>query len=411
MMNNLVRLIASCFSNSLWEVAALGGAGWIVSRLLRGLGPRIQHLFWVGALGLAVVIPALPLLRLIQASAFPTAAQNHPFATSVFDPQPMSSGFVLPPAIVLALFLFFLGALVWSAARLTWSLYYTISLRREARPVSLEPEAGELWEHCKRAFSVKEAHVLRSEAVDGPVTIGFAHPAVLVSDRFIEECASHDVLAALAHECAHIKRRDFQKNLFYEIACLPIAFHPVTWFVKSQIARTRELICDDMATERLIDRHSYAESLLRFAKMISLRAGPLTSNAIGIFDANVLEERIMTMKTERKQFGRGLKWGLGIGSIVLLLCVGTGIGSVARPIEARSPGGSSSLTSRAPADLSCTYYDAQGRGSDGTCETHKDDKAHYFCAANFDRKLSQEQVGCQWKIERAKSQKVQGSQK
>jgi beta-lactamase regulating signal transducer with metallopeptidase domain len=411
-MSNLVQLIASCFLNSLWEVAVVGGMAWIVGRPSKRLGPGIQHLLWVTTLGLAVVTPAMPLLRSILAfSVFSTAAQNHPFTTSVFDQQPMSNGFVLPPVSILALFLFFLGALIWSAARLGWSLRCTIRLRREAYPVSLGPEAEELWEHCTQAFSVKEARVLRSEAVAGPVTIGFAHPALLVSDRFIEECASHDVFAALAHECAHIKRRDFQKNLFYQIASLPIAFHPVTWFVKSQIARTREIICDDMATERLIDRRSYAESLLRLAKMISLSGEPTTSNAIGIFDANALEERIMTMKAQKKQFGRGLKWGLGIGSIVVLLCVGTGIGSLARPIEAQSQGGSSTSKSHVPVDLSCTYYDSQDRGFDGTCETHKEDRTHYFCAANFDRKLSQEQMGCQSKIERARSQKAQGSQK
>jgi beta-lactamase regulating signal transducer with metallopeptidase domain len=406
-MNSLVQLVASYFLNSLWEVAVVGGVGWVVSHLLKRLGPRIHHLWWVATLGAAVIIPALPLVGLILSNrAFPTVAQNHAFATSVFYQQPISNGFVLPPASILTLFVLFLSALMWSAARLGWSLHVTMRLRREACPVSLGPEAEELWSRCKKAFSVEEVQVLRSETIAGPVTVGFARPALLVSGGFIEECRSHDALAALAHECAHVKRRDFQKNVLYQIASVAIAFHPITWLVKSQIARTREMICDDMATERLVDRRSYAESLLRLAKRISVNARMLTSNAIGIFDANVLEERIMRMEAEKRHLGSSLKYGLGIASFVLLFSVAAGIGSVARPVAAQSKDGASG--SYGKVDLSCTYYDARGRGVDGTCETHKGDKARYYCSPDYDRKLSQEQTSCEWKIGRAKQEGASG---
>ncbi|HXW56846.1 MAG TPA: M56 family metallopeptidase [Candidatus Cybelea sp.] len=416
-MNDLLQLIASCFLNSFWEVAAVGGAGWIVSRLLKHLGPRFHHLLWVTTLGLAAITPTLPLLRFMLAQiAFRTTAQNHSLVTSVFDQQPVSNGPVLTPAAILTVFCLFLCAFLWSAAQLGWSLHYTIRLRRGACPVSLGPEVRELWGRCKKAFSVGEAEVLHSEMIAGPVTIAFARPAVLIPRGFIEQCAPRDILVVLAHECAHIKRRDFQKNLLYEMASLAIAYHPLTWFVKSQIARTREMTCDEMATQKLIDPSLYAESLIRLAKRISLTAGSLSSNALGILDANVLEERIMTIKTEKSDFGWSLKCGLTTGSVVLLFCVAAGSGAIARPIKAQSqvaPANSASAKGHSRVDLSCTYYDARDQGFDGTCETHKGDKAHYYCAANYDRKLSQEQIGCESKIERAKSQKVkvQGPQK
>lgn len=412
-MNNLVQLIASCFVNSLWEVAAIGAAGWVVSRVFRRLGPRLHHLLWVTTLGLAAITPVLPILRLpFVPRALPAAAQP-PAVVSVFVQPAISNRFALPPTFIFALFLLFLCALVWSSARLGWSVRWTIKLRREAGAVSLAPEAEELWSHCKRVFSVPQARILRSETVAGPVTVGFAHPALLVSDGFMRECRPLDVLAALAHECAHIKRRDFQKNLLYEAASLGVAYHPVTWFVKSQIARTREMTCDEMAAEKLMERSSYAESLLRLAKLISLGGAAITAGAIGIFDANVLEERIMTMKNEKQYFGARLRYGVTAGSILLLLSVAAGIATIARPMEAQSRDGSSTSASKlhGHADLACTYYDAQNRESDGTCETHKGDKVHYFCSPNFDRKLSQEQMGCKEKIQYAKSHKVKGLEK
>ncbi len=167
------------------------------------------------------------------------------------------------------------------------------------------------------------------------------------------------------------------------------------------------MTCDEMAAEKLMGRRSYAESLLRLAGMLSLGGRAATPGAIGIFDAHVLEERIMTMKSEKQRFGARVKYGTALGTILLLLSVATGIGVVARPIEAQSPGGSSTapLTLHGQWNLACTYYN-HGRGVDGTCETHKGDKTHYFCSPNFDRKLSQEQIGCKAKVEYAKSRKA-----
>jgi beta-lactamase regulating signal transducer with metallopeptidase domain len=409
-MNNLVQLIASCFVNSLWEVTAIGTAGWVVSLLFGRLGPRFHHLVWVTTLGLAAITPAVPLLRsLFVSSAFLTASQPS-VAISVFDQQAISHSFRLSPASVFTLFLFFLCTFVWSVARLGWSLRCTIKLRQGASAVLLGTEAEELWSHCKRAFSVAQAQILRSETVGGLATIDLGRPVLLISDGFIRECQSQDVLAAFAHECAHIKRRDFQKNLLYEVASLGVAYHPATWFVKSQIARTREMACDEMATEKLMGRQSYAESLLRLAKMISLGPGGITPSAIGIFDANVLEERIMKLKKEKRHFGARLKYGAAAGSILLLLAAAAGIGAIARPIETQSARGSSTSTpeSRGQWDLACTYYypNDSVHGVDGSCETHKGDKIHYFCSPNSDRSLSEEQIGCKSKIEYAKSRKV-----
>jgi hypothetical protein len=112
-----------------------------------------------------------------------------------------------------------------------WSLHCTIELLQLARPLSLTPEQEEIWRHCKRWFSLDTARILSSSGIPGPVTVGLRDPILLVPDEFAADCSSQDLLAALAHECAHMKRRDFQKNLFYEVASLVVAFHPVTWMM------------------------------------------------------------------------------------------------------------------------------------------------------------------------------------
>ena len=221
--------------------------------------------------------------------------------------------------------------------RLGFSLYRTVKLRREACPISLAPDKAGLWSRCKRTFSAEDALVLSSGQIAGPVTIAFRKSVLLLPWGFPEECSGDDFLAAVAHEGAHMKRRDFQKNLFYEVMSLVIAFHPVIWMVKSQIAQTREMICDAMAIEGLIDPHTYTQSLLRLATMVSLGSRVTPSHAIGIFDANILEKRVMVMNVKKQHLSLSVKYGLIVPAALLLFSVSAGAGAMAVAIAPQTP--------------------------------------------------------------------------
>ncbi len=99
--------------------------------------------------------------------------------------------------------------------------------------------------------------------------------------------------------------------------------------VKAKIAQTREMICDGIATEKLIDSHAYTQSLLRLATMVSLSSRVSPTHAIGIFDANILEERIMTMQAKKRHFSLFVKYGLILPAALLLFSVAAGAGAMA----------------------------------------------------------------------------------
>ena len=209
---------------------------------------------------------------------------------------------------------------------------------RGGSPLILDAGKEQLWRRCLRALSIDDAVLLGSERVAGPVTISFLQPVLLVPSGFAEECGDDDFLAAIAHECAHITRRDFQMNLLYEVASLAIAFHPVTWMLKSQIAETREMICDEMATERVIDSQEYTESLLRLAAMVSSSARAISFHAIGIFDANILEKRIMMIQAKKQRLSLWMKYGLIVPSVLVLLSAAIGAGRMAVAIAPQDSG-------------------------------------------------------------------------
>ncbi len=96
-----------------------------------------------------------------------------------------------------------------------------------------------------------------------------------------------------------MRRRDFAKNLAYQLLSLPIAFHPFAWLTRSRMAEIRELVCDDLAANAVAGRQRYARSLLRLAAQFAGRpnAAP-TPHAIGIFDAHPFknfERRVMNL--------------------------------------------------------------------------------------------------------------------
>src|SRR5690349_17833506 len=99
---------------------------------------------------------------------------------------------------------------------------------------------------------------------------------------------------------AHVARRDYVTNLIAELLALPIAFHPLAFFIKRQIDRERELACDELVSKRLLPPQLYARSLVWAADVSSqARSQALL---LGMFDARSLEERIMRLTRNKKMW-------------------------------------------------------------------------------------------------------------
>jgi TonB family protein len=339
-MSSFSGLAASCLANSVWEAALVAAAGYLVSRLVNRLGPQFEHTIWVATLIISVVTPALPFLRGLTASLIAVQSPGQHASTILIasqnglpDSRPV---FVLPQAVLWPFLALYGAAILYFAVRLVGSLLGASALLRKAGPASLTPEQVEIWRRCKRSFSLDKAQLLASP-VSGPVALGLRSPILLLPDDFPAKCAPQDFLAALSHECAHLKRRDFQKNLFYEAVSLPLCFHPAIWAIKAQVAQTREMVCDAMVMERHMDARSYSRSLLRLATMVALAARVPAIHPIGIFDANILEKRIMRISVKKHQASAFLKYTLLFPAVLNLLSAALTSAAMAVVIEPQSP--------------------------------------------------------------------------
>jgi len=100
---------------------------------------------------------------------------------------------------------------------------------------------------------------------------------------------------------AHVARRDFLTNFLCELIALPISFHPITYLLKREIDRTRELACDELVTQRVLAPKVYARSLL-WAADVS-RQYSSQAFMLSIFDGRILEERIVRLMRNNSRIG------------------------------------------------------------------------------------------------------------
>jgi beta-lactamase regulating signal transducer with metallopeptidase domain len=155
--------------------------------------------------------------------------------------------------------------------------------------------------------------LLESTAIDDPVTVGVFRPAILLPSRVLPALGEQELSAILAHEYGHIRRRDYLVHILCELISLPVAWHPGVGYLMSKISQTRELACDDYAAARLGKRRSYANTLLHLASLC-FHVPRGNAAALGIFDGDNLETRIMMLTEKTRSLRRRSLIGLALAT-------------------------------------------------------------------------------------------------
>jgi TonB family protein len=154
-------------------------------------------------------------------------------------------------------------------------------------------------------FAIADVSIAASSQVNGPVTMGVRRKLVLFPVTMVNALPETEFRTVIAHEFAHMHRKDFMKNLLYELLSLPVAYHPLLWLTRARIMESREMVCDQIAAA-MTERNEYARSLLRLASLLVQGMPVRTPHTIGIFDASTFERRIMKL-TEKHKDIRGMR--------------------------------------------------------------------------------------------------------
>jgi beta-lactamase regulating signal transducer with metallopeptidase domain len=219
----------------------------------------------------------------------------------------------------------YLGFVSYRAIRLFCGWWALRAISRRSSEPQLSPAIRDVVVVCHSLLGMKSVPILLSWEGYGPATLGIRDPILLLPDWFFRQASEDELSAALGHELAHIRRHDFFLNLVYELLLLPISFHPVAALLKARIDQTREFACDQIAAQCSTSPAQYARSLLSIARSLAVtRRPPTFANAMGLFDKNTLEDRIMNLLAPANQLRK--TWtrasALGASALLIATCLG-----------------------------------------------------------------------------------------
>lgn len=207
-------------------------AGYLALRVLRGVGG------WAERRDLQLVVLAAPLVGLGV-----SLAGLHHFADRVCflgaPPWGYSLGLGLPLAIGLAA----LGGLGLGLIRLT--LLHRLATRSS---LPAGPELRALADRLAERLGAPRARVLlRAHEQPLALTFGLLRPTLLLSSWMVKRLDRRELESVLAHELAHVARRDYPVIWLATVLRDAFFYLPTSRAAYRQLQREKELACDDLA--------------------------------------------------------------------------------------------------------------------------------------------------------------------
>ncbi len=173
-----------------------------------------------------------------------------------------------------------LVVLIWFAGmaifllKLMGSIVQVNNLRRRMN-FHADPFWADLLEKLgKKSGFRQKIDLFESALVRSPLTIGHLKPVILFPIGILNRLPEPEVEAILAHELAHILRRDYFFNILQSLMEAIFYFHPAVWWLSGQVRKERENACDDRAIELLGNKINYAKALVTVQEMAFFPLSP-----------------------------------------------------------------------------------------------------------------------------------------
>ena len=193
---------------------------------------------------------------------FTADVARQPFTGSSISSDRLRSW--LPTIVVL-----WIGGVAALSLNLIRGWVHTRRLLRRAQSMSASVWPARMRIMADRLGMTIKVRLVKSALVDVPAVIGWLRPAILVPVSVIGGLSPAHLDAILAHERAHLRRRDYLVNLVQCVVETLLFYHPAVWWVSRRIRVEREHCCDDLAASLCDSRLTYATAL---ASLETLRA-------------------------------------------------------------------------------------------------------------------------------------------
>ena len=246
--------------HALWTGAVIAGVVALALAVLNDRRARLRHV--VAYVGLLLMV-ALPLgVTLTTLDLFTPAARMG--ATDVVE-----NTVGLPTFVEWRARIVICAALIWGAGLAVFALRVGTAwrrMRRVQRAARVEAAATirEAIAQLEPQLGVTQpVNVYESTAAEVPMVFGVRRSTILLPQEASTNLHPEQLKGVLAHELAHVRRRDYAANLLQVVAEAAIWFHPAARWLSRRIRIEREYCCDDEAIRIGADPADYARALAR----------------------------------------------------------------------------------------------------------------------------------------------------
>ena len=134
-----------------------------------------------------------------------------------------------------------------------------------------EHQSAKLIACCNPGLQPLVPGLATTTMTSSPFLIGVARPVIVLPESLLAELTPVQTKEILAHEIAHLQRRDLCWDWLVTAGQTVFFFHPLVWIASSRYRLVKEIACDQRAVAgSKTSMDSYAETLL----MISAAANP-----------------------------------------------------------------------------------------------------------------------------------------
>jgi bla regulator protein BlaR1 len=252
---NLINAIGWTIIHSLWQCAAAALGLAVVMFFLRKSSARTRYLVGVMTLMLVLVMSTVTFVSIYQPGmAGITASEetgSHLLLTGAAKIQgdaPLAGFFknYFNRHLPLVVTVWMLGVLVL-VLRLAGGYLYNQRLKLHRNRPLPNSWQNRLETFCRQTGIGKPISLVESALVKIPMTIGHFKPVILFPLGLVTGLPRDQVEALLAHELAHILRKDYLVNILQSIVDILFFYHPGVRWISSQVRAEREHCCDDIA--------------------------------------------------------------------------------------------------------------------------------------------------------------------
>ncbi|HEY6490900.1 MAG: M56 family metallopeptidase [Terracidiphilus sp.] len=323
----------------LWQTTLFGIVAAALGLLLRKAPARVRSGIWLAA-SLKFLVP-FSLLIAMGSLLAPTHRANASLEpASLYSVDTFSQPFTYAPGTIavrmpgaletssrnVMRWVLIGGTILWLAGMLAVLGAWARAWRRVGaalKSAQLAVGGGELvaLRRLEAAIGMERPiPLLLSESALEPGIVGVLKPKLVWPRRISETLSEEQIRAILAHEVAHVQRRDNLAAVLHMVVEAVFWWHPLVWWLGKRMIDERERACDEAVVLLGNAPETYAEAILRACRF-SIES-PLACVA-GISGAE-LKQRIQRIVAGEpvRVLGRGRRAALGgLGAAAILIPV------------------------------------------------------------------------------------------